>query len=986
MRKYVVRAEHVGRFTHATSLPISPTFASSALGSRKHCLGQARIVQRSQGPVRHLATATVDARLSHHGLVEAVENEHDARRAVNAILHSSTTTRSRLWPSLVEPYLPEYLQRQDRREADAIFADAETPLPIRNLHVWLAEARKRARPKRDLLTYLVVDEDRQDAVVWLVEAMLEEHAKALAASNPLAELPVVSQNQSLPSLEDATRSSREMTADRFVVNRAVGVDLDTLTDSQGPSASHRCLGEIWRSVGSMILRAADHELASPKPRSIMACVLRILAQLHHVGAVPSSIYNQTPSLDPSVLQRPPTLYFWSLRIMTDLSDVSFHSINPSPLLHQAEELSLEDAVATKGTGSSKGGPEHLTPEVEPQIWLDFVLWCCVEGGWVSEAAEIVYEMRKMSTKGRQYSVIDWNTLREQTAPKLPWTTRIQRAINGSRMREFAGGASLGMYDERASPLKPPERTVSSEVIAAIVDALANTAQIKPSAVEKHINFCKGMLDGKKLGLGSNSWDSIILRMYESLSSSANVPQTFLEQVISWSPPFLQEPDSANSAYQPNSVAQTYVADPSAVTLGLLHRMLLDFTLAGDFRASLETLRRLRKTVDANRRNNSDKSKAMVAGDPQLDGAEVSFQSTEQPEAPGLNAQLPAVVLAPFLELITDVKDFDLGRSLLYSDDIDGCTIPPNMYSEAVLQSALINFASAAGDKRLLDSVTSQLKPPLPEGVLRALLHHRINCREWQDVEDILEIFRDVDGLAWDATDVVALAGAILRLQETSNKADASWPGVLLQRVMTGQYNKAQDPSQPRDFSQTQMLNQLARVIASVPSGLGRDLLSFCDLSHNQLSAARDIPIRAFNAFLSIVIELFGIREGKVLCEGWCSSGYAKRPTGQAFSSGVDTVVEPNVQTFYVFLRLISLAKHRREEAGESTQSDGDESPGDLDGSTRISHRHGPEQGVIDWAAKRCVEQGVPWREIKREFPTLDIRASYEACSDPGREA
>ncbi|KAI4224305.1 MAG: hypothetical protein LQ349_007264 [Xanthoria aureola] len=967
MSKHVV-GEHLRHLTRLTAPVALPAFLLPAIFHRPNDrTNLLRPWSQRTTSVRQLATA------AHH--------TSDLQNGVNQdILHAATTTNPKLWTCLLEPYLPRHLRRNDQ-EADAVFADIDQPLPIRNLHRWLAQARRTKEPAGDLLTYLLLKENRQDAVVWLVEAMLKEHAKDLHPSDSLAQLLTRSrQTQPVPSLRDTTFSP-EIAKNYLDVQRFSGVSLKNLTAFTPRSASHICLGEIWRIVGSMIVQAADYKPTSAESRSIMTCVLRILAHLHHFEAVPSSIYNQAPPLDPSVLQRPPTLYFWSLRIMADLSDASFHSVNPNPKSDQSEASGLYHPNDTPGTGSLNVVTGQPMPEVEPQIWLDFVLWCCVDGGWITEAAEIVSEMSTRSADGQQFLVIDWNTLRKQTAPKLPWTTRMKMAINGSRMREFAGGPSLGIYDERASLLKPPERTVSSEVIAAIVDGLVSTTSSRtevhgnePSVVEKHIRVCKKMLDRKRVGLGSNSWDSVILRMADTPSSESRAPQkaeTFLEQIMSLSPAFLHEPASANSAYDSQSMAQAYVADSSAIILGLLHRLLLDFALAGNFCAARRIFHRLQATVDANRIISLKNFPLMVSPSPRQDQEEPLIDDTDEPQAPGLNPQLPAVVLAPLLKLAVDFEDLEMGRWLLYSDDVDGRIIPPTMYSNQVLHPALISFASAAGDERLLRSVMKHLKPPVPEDTLRALLHHQIRLEEWDSVHEIFELFRDTEGSAWAASDVLVLAGAVLGLEKRaphvpSRRATAVSPGRLLHQVMSGLYNNSQDPSRPRDLSQTRLLNQLARMVASVPSRLSSDLSPFCDMRYNQLSASHDIPPRAFNYFLSTVIELFGLKEGKRLCEQWCSfqalAGSVKTPY-------VEHVVEPNAETFYTFLRRISHARITREKDEKKTPTARGELAGKAGGGPGMSdHVDEDEQSILKWVFAGCVDIGIPLQRVKQEFP------------------
>lgn len=872
---------------------------------------------------------------------------------------------------------------------------------MQDLHIWLAEARKVKEPKGDLLTYLAVKEDRQDAVVWLVEAMLRAHAKDLQPSSKLSKSQGIPRHHSPLPLEDATRSTEA--TEQLVYNRRSSasaiLDLDALTEPKSRSATHESLGEIWRSVGSMILQAADRKPSSTKSRSIMVCVHRILAHLHHVGAVPHSIYNYAPATEPSVLQRPPTLHYWSLRIMMVLSDAYWISTNPPRVSNDSMALEVYDPDDPNGARLPSIDMAPLMPDVEPQIWLDFVLWCCVEGGWITEAAEIVHEMWSRRVEKRQYSVIDWSTLSAQEAPKLPWTTRLKAAINRSRMREHAGGASFASDDDRVGFLKPPERTVSREVVAAIVDALVNTASSRPgtfgnnhSVVGKHINVCKIMLERKQLGLGSSSWNSIILRMFESLSTDPDTPSTFLEQIVSWSPSFLQEPAAANSAYLSSSPAQTYVADPSAISVGLLHRLLSDFILAGDFRGALRTFRRLQDIVDANRRISLGSFPQMVSFDLQQVGEEALIGDGEQHEAPGLNVQLPANVLAPFLDMITDVKCFDLGSWLLHSDDVDGCIIPPTMYSDSVLQPALIRFASAAGDRGLLDGVTQQLKAPLPEGILRALLHHQIKCGNWDGANEIFELLRDGDGLAWDPTDVIALARVLLHDEKrpsfiSSNSPKGQSPLILLRALLRGQYNTADDPSQPRNLLQTRMLNQIVRIIVSVPSGLSKELSAFCNTEFNRISASCTISTKAFNMLLESVVECFGVVEGKRLCQRWCLLPDTAVLGGTASNRDIERVVKPDIQTFYHVLRPIThstLHDDKLDATGLPQPADplavtnngfnatpANETSVGVDMSlqaTRLNQEE--EQSVMDWGIARCLELGVQWKEMKQDLPGL----------------
>ncbi|KAL8924022.1 MAG: hypothetical protein Q9208_004306 [Pyrenodesmia sp. 3 TL-2023] len=908
-------------------------------------------------------------------------------------LGSLSQPNKQAWISILEPYLPQHLRRKGFQKVDG---NAGKPVPVQDLYIWLAEARKVKEPKGDLLTHLAVEEGRHDAVLWLVEEALKEHISSLEITQSRARRLPGWPDQAFSSLEETTRSS-DATQVMVEMTASSATGLDPLREHANHDTAHKCLGEIWRSIGSMVLQAADRAPASVESKSIMTCVHRLLAHLHHVGAIPSSIYNYTPAKDPSVLQRPPTIHYWSLRIMTVISDASWTSLNVSAQEYENARRDLRSAGSSQMPNTSSVEMSSIMPEVEPQIWLDFVLWCCVEGGWITEGAEIIYQMWARRGEGQQYSVIDFNTLSEKHAPKLPWSARIKASIRRSRMRETAGGHTFGSYSDRVDYLKPPERTVSSEVVAAIVDGLVNTASPDPvlygnkhSVIEKHISVCKILLERKQLGLGSTSWNSILLRTFESLSTDSKLPQTIIESIMSWSPPLLQEPFAKNSAYRSESGAQAYVAEPSAISLGLLHRLLSDFSLKGDLRGALRIFRRLQDIVDANRKASLASFPAVVTPILQQDGEDALARSDEQQEAPGLNLQLPSLIIAPFLDLITQAKEFEMGSWLLHSDDVDGCIIPPRMYADEVLQPALIRFASAAGNDQLLGSVTQKLEAPIPEAVLRALLHHQIHCTRWDAVREILELCWDSGQLAWEPTDVIALACAILRAERdapsmSAHRLRAQSPTILLKALLRGEYNTPADPSRVRDLSETRMLNQLARVISSVPSKLGQELLPFCSRERNALSASCTIPTNAFNMLLETVIDLHGIVAGTFLCQNWCALPIPASPRGEVDNSDAELVVEPNIQTFYLILHPLSQAILDIDQARSASydhptnELPGSITPGivnlrDHVGDSQNKHHldERERRNIADWSIARCLDLGLRWKDIKQDLPGLAV--------------
>jgi hypothetical protein len=107
----------------------------------------------------------------------------------------------------------------------------------------------------------------------------------------------------------------------------------------------------------------------------MSCVFRTLARLHHAGMISDRVY-QYPKPDASqIVFRPPALHFLSSSIMSVLSDAAWH----------------EHETAVAAAAADAGEPSPFIPytpgirELGPEIWLELILWCCVEHGFAERA-------------------------------------------------------------------------------------------------------------------------------------------------------------------------------------------------------------------------------------------------------------------------------------------------------------------------------------------------------------------------------------------------------------------------------------------------------------------------------------------------------------------------------------------------------------------------------------------------------------------------
>lgn len=851
------------------------------------------------------------------------------------------------WAALLEPYLPLALRSRSLIEKLSEFDGVRC---IDTLPQLLLRARITAPVRLDLLSYLGVTQGRWEAVLWLTKTLLA-HTKA-AGTLPQYETILHLQSwRGSGSLDELTDNG--IWADP--VSRPFGAPLPSLdkltgsTDRKTPTVGSRplsdALGHIWQSTGNMILEATDR--SSEECRVIMSHVYQILAHLHHIGAIPNTMYNYSPAIDPSVLQKPPTLHLLSSRILTTLSDAVW----------RAEEKEVISEAASVGAEYSYKG--HELPEARykvrvrelgTEVWLDLILWSCVEGGWISEATWIVTEMGKRKGKSK-WSVINWDAIQE---PPTSGTLKASR-VDWQGVMSRIGGAVGGIegYNEAPPFVEMGARTISSEVVAALVDGLVNLVRPvaenggkTPTEVWENISTCKNLLERGRFGLESNSWNSIILRLVESQGFNPETEPGMLEHILDFAPTYQQELEASNSPAAPGSFAQAYVAEQSAASLGLLHRTLHAFACQGDLQGALRTIKQLQSLVDANRNKSIREFKVRIeeslrkGDEDSLDPVDYYNQETD---VPGFHPHVPVRTLAVFLDLITDAKLFEVGKWLLYSDAIDGRIIPSILYGAPSLQPALLRFATATKDVKLFNRLVGRdMIPPLPEGHLRALLHCQIALGKWDAVEEFLKYRRDERNLTWDSTDVMAVASSIMHL-EKSNEPDSEFAITrakdILQGLLRGDYNTPSDPSQPRDFSRPRLLNQLRRILKTVPDLLA-NILPSASVETGQAHATTSIPVHSFNILLEGVAETCGSVEGKRLWTLWCQ---APKPFKEQNAVGIkdtrkvllrdkdwlgggepELVVVPNLQSLRIIMRPAVEAREeaRQRQAKGSTTKDG----------------------------------------------------------------
>ena len=926
-------------------------------------------------------------------------------------LNSASRRRDpKSWADLLDQYLPHELRLSTNQYATRI-SSVGNPRPIQSLPRLLSLARTTKALKLDLLSYVGVSHGRWEAVIWLVKAMLDQCQDSTSSSDwtmakSISDTPWFTHGESLEEL-----TSHPIWAEESTMSPHLGPMLDEATYAK-PSEHWRLgefmrregIGQIWQSVGCMILQAADRPNEDENFKIIMFNVFQILGHLHHINALPGTIYNYTPAQDPSVLRRPPTLNLLSSRIMTILSDIRWK-------IHEREASSKTSSSRANQPDSSHEHPNvSLQPrirELGPEVWLDLVLWSCVEGGWITEGAWIVRQM--MRHKGDQrWSAVNWHALHKLSAQSNAWS-RVKSEIERSRMNQIGRGIGIAGPSGGLTTVETIPRTVSSEVIVALIDGLVSTMTrttgvhgTSPAEVQQYLNACKNLLERKHFALDTNSWNAITLRLVESGGFFPEAEPRLLEYIVNLIPSYVKEIEASEIDKSPGSSVQGYAADQTSANLGFLHRNLRSFSEQGDVQGALRTFRKLQALVDANR-SRAIQDLVLDLGHQNPTKASMDLASDKLDAVPGVYPNNPTTVLAAFLDLITDVKLYEFGRWLLYSDEVDGPTILSEMYFDDNIQPALLRFATATADANLLNKVTKALEAPLSEKILRALMHCQVALRKWEAVGDLLAYFQQEEGMGWNATDVMIIARTVLRIENDTkissfDKAHSlSKAHILLKGLLQGKYNTTRDQSQLPDLSQIQTMNQLGRMLQTVPGSLSEVAANLNQSS--RVGANCGISSRAFNLLVEGVVENYGSTAGRRLWHRWCrsiGSDTFRKPLQHVY--GENKVVVPNLHILRTIMQPIAQARYvARSKDGLSGRDmpfpdeeykwvkkklrPNGESTSEFNNAT---HDGGPtrssledEGDIVQWGVDMYKKFGLTNREINMEIPEALSRREIE---------
>lgn len=826
------------------------------------------------------------------------------------------------WTRLLEPYLPPGLRDDSgHRKVQGIE-------PIHGVSVILSRARNGDYGGLDLLSYLGVVQKRWKAVIWLIKSMSSSYLQYSIAKEKQERLQVSPWKLDSFNLEMLTRDA--IWADDIIKPLGGKISLEKsrdknqiLVDDYEMNMGRKIIGQIWQSTASMILQAADNPLGDSKSNVIMSHVFEILAHLHHINAFPPSIYDYNPPADPFVPHKPPTLSLLSSQIMAILSDTVWraqeHELLSDMGWHQITKYDRE-----KRNQGSMANPDLHLPQLSHGIWLDLVLWACIEGGWISEAAWIVSAIdSRKNYPNFNWSVLKWDSVQQQlTIPEMDWRMKVRLETQRFGVHQLTDGIPIPGEGMQPHSINIPPRTLSYEVIAILIDGLIiKSSNIKNRAetirgTQKSISMCKSLLETDGQKLDSQVINSAIFRLVGSEGSAIIRTPELLEEILCLSC------EEARALIPPNSVSasvdQGFTTD-SAIILGLIRQLLYCFARLDFVHGALRSFQMAQDVVDRysqQRLKNffeEGKSPFLLIGNPSGSEDENEYYIEETSKIEILTPfefRLPGYLLVAFLEFVTRAELWDLGKWLFYSNDVDGPTIPSKIFNRSELQPAVLRFATATADTQLLIKVTEKLQAPLSQSMLRALLHCQAAVGRWDSVRDLLSYFRDEPGMQWDASDAISIATSILRMESSVQNSDPFKPGDvslafgILQSLISREFNDVYSPARFPDLTQLRLTIRLDQILRKIPGKLST-LKTQYSVGTERSSAPVDISVEAFNMLMKCMVDCRGSIAGKELWDMWCREVCPPPPRSRGDSHignpKLEQVIRPNLQTLRIIL-------------------------------------------------------------------------------------
>lgn len=704
----------------------------------------------------------------------------------------------------------------------------------------------------DLLFHMGFHQDRWTAVVWLVKSLVDKFPAQHAQSSPLAAVNALWKN--VPSLSESTTSPMSLdfppsTTAKRKMSISMSSSLDELTDRPHlvairESLQHDALGQIWLSLGNMTKACAGGDV---RPE-----VLEILAYLHHREIMPMSIYQSQTHFDKSSIQQPPLLSMLSSRILTSLSDAAWRA---------HEKLVTEEAKAKGGEFAA------MRPEVpgsvyrvhvaglRPEVWMELILWSCIHGGWWSHGADILRSIVKDNS---------WKPLSWREYEKSVSSQEDSQSGDWNDWEFVFKTRSASTRDAPSGPEEHVDRTVSAEVINAYIDVLASHVSETPNrwgvAIEDVVERVHEMRtflrqpEGPNLSLSSGSWDALAIRLIETASVDAASNSSLLQRIISLSLHFGEALTSSSTRDLPD-----YVLDGNLALQGLLHRALYGQINAGSVEGALDVLKNIQKRADTDKlRSVQDfvTSSPLFAHSMNPD----SMFTSNLPgiEYPAFSIQIPPPILGSFLELMSDARQWAVGRWLTNDEGMNEAVIDEQLYTDPHVQPAVLRFAAESNNPKLMRQLRSL---SLSDQSYQAMFDSQVNFRRWVPAERVLKFLPE--GAEWNVRNLANLTRVMMydlsgaasgNKDSGQNLETGKW---LFGRMLHHRYD-----TKPWSRAKFSSVRTLLFILAAVRQEWSQFSLSLLkrDFRYEHFT----LDTRSFNLMLEGIVASYGSTEGRRL--------------------------------------------------------------------------------------------------------------------------
>ncbi|PYH43329.1 uncharacterized protein BP01DRAFT_358586 [Aspergillus saccharolyticus JOP 1030-1] len=813
---------------------------------------------------------------------------------------------SEFWVSMLEKHLPPRLRRAYNEEENEE-QDSWDDTPSLNRITFAAAVdasntlyRARKHGHLDLLTHLGFRLNNWAAVDFILGRLLdasevieeyEKHSRPITGVHWALDPDVTLDELSSRTVNFAPTATPALGPN--VSKKSIPISLDQST-SRPLIAQLRgeLMAQVWQTLGSLVLEAAD---AAPNDAKLaMSIVQCTLARLHTSGAISDKVYEFIPPSEFQTTYRPPGMSLLRSAIMEALTDAAWAKY----------EADMANKAAAAGQESPFISVKPNIRELGPSIWIELILWCCVEHGFIEEGVGLIQRMQAQKA-GLPWSVNNWKE--EHLLDKPTRKTDIDvdsiwhRPHHTLRDHNDVGKNTF-------DGLGP--RIISEEVAWALLDNLPNPTYtgtglhgLMPSNLMSCLNTLKFVLRRQSEGplhLTNSRSNSFLVRLLESGGYNPRLDPRTLADILRtasrlgslWDLSYTQYLDTERL----NQLSQRTFYDQSLAAFGLFEYLIRYFSSLHLSREAWSLYTWLQNFIDTSRRQLMDEFAASPSTASHTPAAESAGDSL-QPSLPSL-PHLSNLTLTGLLELLTDTQAYKSGALLVSAADIDRPIIPKSLYGDPSIATTILRFAADTKNEALADLVVGSLQHPLSIGTIRALINYRIVLGQWKSVVLMLEYLRDHRLKSWGYSNVTTLVAQIIRIEhEVATLREKQDPHVddeiarlsdslkeaisILQRLFTGEFNISERSVASENVFrlgqpeyQARVLYSLHRLVLSLDISPALQTIAKLTEPHLQFKATPRslipyIPSTAFQKVLAAVVDTKDSTAGVKLYQKLC---------------------------------------------------------------------------------------------------------------------